>query len=221
MRINKTLIIAIIAAVSLSTLSGCTNWKKEHAALTNLYENCMGQKERLKTERGQLAGRLTSAQMSIDELNRQIAEGSKSAGELTDFGKGYDVDVDAARGTITVTLDNEILFIAGKASLKRSTISQLDHIKSVLQQSKYEGKEIDVVGHTDSDPIKKTKKLWKDNWELSAQRALTVTRYLIKKGINDSRIRAVGCGEARPRQSNSTRAGKKANRRVEIVVYMI
>ena len=61
---------------------------------------------------------------------------------------------------------------------------------------------------------------WKDNLELSSQRALTVVRYLIGRGIDDKRIRAVGCGAARPVASNSNSAGKAKNRRVEIVVYM-
>ena len=71
---------------------------------------------------------------------------------------------DPAAGTITVTLQNTILFASGKASLKSATSAELDHILSVLKD-KYAGKEIDVVGHTDTDPIRKS--AWKDNWELS------------------------------------------------------
>jgi len=85
-------------------------------------------------------------------------------------------------------------------------------------RSKYSGRHIDVVGHTDTDPIKKSP--WKDNWELSAERALTVIRYLIQRGIPENQIRASGCGEARPIASNATAAGKARNRRVEIVVHM-
>jgi len=85
-------------------------------------------------------------------------------------------------------------------------------------QSQYSGKQIDIVGHTDADPIKKSK--WKDNWELSTQRALSVVRYLIKRGIPEDRIRASGCGAARPIASNATVSGKAKNRRVEIVVHM-
>ena len=85
-------------------------------------------------------------------------------------------------------------------------------------KSKYAGRLIDVVGHTDSDPIKKSK--WKDNWELSAQRALAVTRYLVDKGIPAGSVRASGCGSARPVASNASSRGKARNRRVEIVVHM-
>jgi chemotaxis protein MotB len=87
----------------------------------------------------------------------------------------------------------------------------------VLRQ-KYAGKSIDVVGHTDTDPIRKSE--WDDNWELSAQRALSVTRYLIERGIPDNLIQASGCGPARPIAPNTTTAGKAKNRRVEIIVHM-
>ncbi len=143
----------------------------------------------------------------------------KTPAAASGFGEGYDVAFDPAAGTITVTLPNAILFDSGKASLKSATSQELDHIRSVLRE-KYNGKKIDVVGHTDTDPIRKTKDQWKDNWELSAERALTVTRYLIQRGIAEDQIRAVGCGESRPIASNSTVSGKAKNRRVEIVVHI-
>jgi flagellar motor protein MotB len=114
-----------------------------------------------------------------------------------------------------VTLANTILFQSGKATLKNATSAELDHILSVLKD-KYPGREIDVVGHTDTDPIKKSP--WKDNWELSVQRALSVARYLIDHGIAENLVQASGCGPARPVASNATAAGKAKNRRVEIVV---
>ena len=94
---------------------------------------------------------------------------------------------------------------------------ELDQTYSVLRD-KYGGKLIDVIGHTDTDPIKKSP--WKDNWELSMQRALSVLRYLTKKGIADDKIRAVGRGESQPIASNNTVSGKARNRRVEIVVHI-
>ena len=108
--------------------------------------------------------------------------------------------------------------ITDEIDLTQATSAELDHIRSVLRDGKYAGKPIDVVGHTDSDPIRKTKNQWKDNWELSAERALSVARYLIQKGIDDEDIRAVGCGASRPVASNSSSSGKAKNRRVEIVV---
>jgi len=212
-------IVPLICLVSLSLLSGCTNWEKKYQALLVEHENLKGQLDYERGEKGQLANRISQDQQTIEELQRQIEQQRKTPADASGFGEGYDVAFDPDAGTITVTLPNAILFDSGKATLKTATSRELDHIRSVLRE-KYNGKRIDVVGHTDTDPIRKTKDKWKDNWELSAERALTVTRYLIGRGIAEDNIRAVGCGESRPIAPNSTTSGKAKNRRVEIVVHI-
>jgi chemotaxis protein MotB len=212
---RKKTIALLTFAVLFTLLPGCVNWEKRYEALSVEHENLKGLLERERAEKGMLADQVTQGQQTIEELQRQIEEQKKTPADATGFGEGYDVAFDPEAGTITVTLPNAILFDSGKATLKSATSSELNHIHSVLRQ-KYAGKPIDVVGHTDTDPIRKSK--WKDNWELSAQRALTVARYLIKQGVNDDQIRAVGCGESRPIASNSNATDKAKNRRVEIVV---
>lgn len=207
-------IVLLICLVSVTFFSGCTDWKKKYENQLAVSKNLEGLLLRERTEKSQLA---EQSQKTIDDLQRQIAELNRSPAEATGFGPGYDVKFDPSAGTITVTLENTILFSSGQATLKKATSAELDHIQSVLRQ-KYRNNPIDVVGHTDTDPIKKSK--WKDNLELSAQRALTVVRYLIGRGVDEKRIRAVGCGAARPVASNATSAGKSKNRRVEIVVYI-
>jgi len=222
MRITNEKTIALLTCLVLfALLPGCTNWEEKCKALEVRNANLKGLLESERAQKGDLADRISQDQMTIEDLQRQIEERSKTPGEATGFGEGFEVDVDELRGTITVTLPNAILFDSGKAELKKATSVELDHIYSVLRDKQiYAGKQIDVVGHTDSDPIKKTKDKWKDNWELSAERALSVLRYLVKRGIPDEKIQAVGCGESRPIASNSTASGKAKNRRVEIVVHM-
>lgn len=212
----KKMVVFCVVMVTMSMLTGCTNWKKkygaldvEHQNLKGLYENCISSLDSSAAEKAQMT-------QELENLRKQL-QGGKSASEATGF-KG-DVKVDQAAGTITVTLPNSILFSSGKATLKSATNSELDHIYSVLRE-RYSGKQVDVVGHTDADPIVKTKKLWKDNWDLSAGRALTVLRYLVDRGISPKDIRGVACGESRPVASNASAAGKAKNRRVEIVVHM-
>jgi len=69
-----------------------------------------------------------------------------------------------------------------------------------------------VEGHTDS------RGSYALNDRLSEQRALSVKRYLIKKGIDANRIRIKGYGERKPIATNSTEWGRKLNRRTEIVI---
>jgi len=214
---SAKIVVPVICLVCLSMLSGCTDYKKKYDYLNVEHQNLKGRFENMQAEKAQMADRISQDQQTIDELQRQIEDLNKTPAEATGFGEGYDVAFDPAAGTITVTLQNTILFASGKASLKSATSAELDHILSVLKQS-YAGKRIDVVGHTDTDPIKKSP--WKDNWELSAQRALSVARYLIQRGIPEAQVRAAGCGPARPVGPNTTAAGKAKNRRVEIVVNM-
>ncbi len=214
---NKKTIALLICLVVFALLPGCTNWENKYQALSVEHENLKGLLDRERSEKGQLADRISQDQMTIEELQRQIEERAKTPADATGFGAGYDVAFDPSKGTITVTLPNAILFDSGKAELKRATSRELDHIRSVLRD-KYASNQVDVVGHTDTDPIKKSK--WKDNWELSAQRALSVLRYLVKRGILKDTIQAVGRGESQPIASNSTASGKAKNRRVEIVVHL-
>ncbi|UCG47988.1 MAG: OmpA family protein [Phycisphaerales bacterium] len=218
MRKTKTKVIAAMTClVILMLLPGCTNWKEKYEVLLAENANIKGELERVKLEKGQLTDRISKDQQTIDDLLMQIEEQKKTPADATGFGPGYDVAVDRSAGTITVTLPNAILFDSGQAALKKTTIRELDHIRSVLRD-KYSGRQIDVVGHTDTDPIKKSK--WRDNWQLSSERALSVLAYLEKRGIPADQIRAVGCGQSRPVASNATSAGKAKNRRVEIVVHM-
>ncbi len=214
--VNRKSVIPLVVVVSLGLISGCTDYKKKYDYLNVEHQNLKGRFENLESERQDLANRVAQDQQTIDELQRQIEELHKTPAQATGL-EGLDVAFDAAAGTITVTLQNTILFDSGKATLKSTTSKELDQIVSVIKQ-KYASKDIDVVGHTDTDPIQKSS--WKDNWELSAQRALSVTRYLIEHGIPEKQVRADGCGSARPVASNATADGKARNRRVEIVVNL-
>ncbi len=214
---NEKTIALLVCLVVFALLPGCTNWEKKYESLSVEHENLKGLLERERSEKGQLADRISQDQMTIEELQRQIEERAKTPADASGFGEGYDVAFDPSKGTVTVTLQNAILFDSGKAVLKKATSVELDHIHSVLRD-KYAGKQVDVVGHTDKDPIRKSK--WKDNWELSAQRALSVLRYLVKRGIPEDKIQAAGRGESQPIASNSTASGKARNRRVEIVVHI-
>jgi chemotaxis protein MotB len=209
-------LFGVISSLLLS--SGCTDWKKKHQALNVEHQNVKGLLERERVEKGQMADQLAKDQQIIQDLQKQIVEKKRSPADATGFGEGYDVSFDANAGTITVTLPDAILFDSGKANLRNSTSKELDHIYAVLKD-KYPGREIEVAGHTDADPIKKSK--WADNLELSAQRAMAVARYMIQKGVAENRIGATGYGAARPIASNSTASGKQKNRRVEIIVHMM
>ena len=121
----------------------------------------------------------------------------------------------AERTVFSEVLASDILFAPGKASLTTRGATALGSVVRPLR-AKYADYLIRVSGHTDSDPIKKSK--WKNNVELSAHRALAVKRFLVSRDIPAGNIETVAMGSSKPVASNRTRAGKARNRRVEIEV---
>jgi len=73
-----------------------------------------------------------------------------------------------------------------------------------------------ISGFTDDRPIRGNNRSFADNWELSAQRALTVTRVLIEEGMPASLVFAAAFGEQSPVASNDDEQGRSKNRRVEM-----
>ena len=73
-----------------------------------------------------------------------------------------------------------------------------------------------VSGFTDDRPVLDTNRRFADNWDLSAQRALTVTRALIEEGVPSTAVFAAAFGSAQPVASNDDAEGRARNRRVEM-----
>lgn len=73
-----------------------------------------------------------------------------------------------------------------------------------------------VSGFTDDRPVLGSNQQFADNWELSAQRALTVTRTLIAEGVSSASIFAAAFGPEQPVASNADAEGRSRNRRVEM-----
>lgn len=171
------------------------------------------EKATLQSENTTLKGQLTEAQRKLSEKPATGSLVKQPTGKRADFGP--DVEVTETAGAITVTLPDAILFDSGKAELKASSKTTLGTVVAAIKKD-YPTQMIRVEGHTDADPI--TKSSWKDNWELSCERALAVVRYLTSSGIGEKRVYASGFGQYTPRDSNATTAGKSRNRRVQIVI---
>ena len=76
---------------------------------------------------------------------------------------------------------------------------------------------LQIEGHTDSLPVK-AGQTYRDNWELSTKRALSVLRYLIKQGIEPSRLSASGYGSFQPIDVKNTKSARMKNRRIEMKI---
>lgn len=119
------------------------------------------------------------------------------------------IEVERGEGTVRVKVPGDVLFSSGQAVVSTSSRSTLNQVVGVIKRQ-YAGNRIIVEGHTDSDPIRKSK--WASNQQLSEARAGAVADYLASQGVSRSRITTVGYGSSQPRES------KARSRRVEIVV---
>lgn len=175
--------------------------------------------EELRTANSRQAITIRDQAEEIEKLRKQVEEKEKLRAELeklaNEIGGGAAVR-DTTEGPV-VQLPEKILFDSGFAVIKKEGKSALKKIAEYLNSKPSALVRID--GHTDSDPIVKSKYLWDSNHHLSVGRALSVFNYLVKKeGIDEGRIHVAGYGPNRPVASNKTKEGKRQNRRVEFLI---
>lgn len=122
-----------------------------------------------------------------------------------------------SRGLV-ISFKDHILFEPGSATLSKNAVERmkaLTHsLKGVLAKYPHP---VRVEGHTDNTPIQTAQ--FHSNWELSTARATTIIRYLVEEQqFPPDQLSAMGYGEFRPIDDNSSIKGKQNNRRVDIVI---
>jgi len=152
--------------------------------------------------------RENDARDTIDELNQEMAKLRADSNKLK--------DVEGWKTTPTfdmISISDAMLFDSGKKDISATGRAKLAQIAADIR-SRYSDRDIYVFGHTDAQPIRYSK--FKDNWELGAQRSLTVTRALNNLGIAYDRLIVASCGEYRPIAGGTASKNQPRNRRVEI-----
>ena len=118
-------------------------------------------------------------------------------------------------GTITLRLPAKVLFAQHSADLSPESQRVLKLLNDIFVRRREQS--IDIRGYTDDiEPPAGTR--FKDNWELSSLRAVTVLRYLLSQGIEASRLTATGFGPLEPMMMNTNEENRARNRRVEFVL---
>jgi flagellar motor protein MotB len=202
----RRLSIIAVAAVSCLTLVGCND--KQKAMQTEL--------DSTKMENQELRNRIDQQQAALDNCDNEKRGLQTQVSSLQSAPTGASFQPSgggrADRGGSTVlTVAGDTLFAPGSATLKNDAKGELNRIASQLN-GKWAGHPVRVEGHTDSDPLKKSKAKWGSNENLSQARAQAVADYLASKGVSAGRFSVVGKGSSEPR------GDKKSSRRVEIVV---
>jgi chemotaxis protein MotB len=171
-------------------------------------------------------------QRQLDDLNRRYADAMNKQGAgnalpeplsnaLTEFARQNPdlVDFDAARGI--VKFKSDVTFSPGSSELTGQAKGAISRFAQILNSNSASSYELMVAGHTDNTRVVNPATIQaghKDNWYLSAHRAISVGSALMSDQVNPQRLAVTGYADQRPIASNSSEADKARNRRVEVLI---
>ncbi|MBY0311343.1 MAG: OmpA family protein [Phycisphaerales bacterium] len=194
-------------------LGGCNNkLKEENEALKTEAAELREKVNSVDSEKAALATQTQQLQSQNAQLQSELASARQAPaapGWNGDAGTGGG---GRSGGTVReprermIEISSDVLFGSGSATLKPDARKELDKYMSRFKSAST----IRIEGHTDSDPIKKSK--WGSNQALSKARADAVKTYIVSRGVSSSKIDTVGKGASEPKGS------KAASRRVDIVL---
>jgi len=228
-----------IAVVVVMASYGCMVAESTYTKKVEETEGLNRQLGALEQVNKELKGENEGLKARVDELTKQVAEQKERVADLemikeqkvqevsSEYNSMIDkmkaeiaqgqVTITELKGKLTVNMVEAVLFDSGKAEVKKEGLVVLQKVVDVLKDAK--DKVIRVEGHTDNVPIAGAlARVYPTNWELSAARAVNVTRFLQVQGIDPAQLSAVGYGEFKPVADNETKEGKAKNRRIEIVL---
>ncbi len=203
------------------------------AAESMQYQQSLGE---LTAERDRLHQQLDIANQRLANVNAERSELQKRYKELLvnartnksplsdaatkrfqDLAKKYpDFEFDPHTGVSK--FHSDILFSSGSDRLRESAIPLLNDLAAIMNDGPAKHLNLLIVGHTDDQPIDKSKAHHPTNWHLSTDRADAVVLALTKAGIADRRLGAAGYSDNQPIVPNTDDQARQRNRRVEIFV---
>lgn len=152
------------------------------------------------------------------EIVNRVQQAVADANEMMEKGHGPAVSIEESQDGFVIQLPASLLFKPGSATIENEdALLFLKRIALIVDQLPNDV-DVSVQGHTD-DQMPGKNSPFKDNWELSTGRALSVLQELLLDGVEPNRIHAAGFGMYRPLATNMTKEGREKNRRVELHFY--
>jgi chemotaxis protein MotB len=196
--------------------------------LNRLVATCQSEKQGSEDKHKQTEAMMTSMETNLnatrtelEDLRKQRAEAEKRLQGFKDLTAKFQkmiasgtVQVKFRNGVMLVNMPSEVLFPSASAEISDQGKMKVMEVGVILKN--LPERQFMIVGHTDSLPIKSD--IYKDNWDLSTARALTVTKFLVSAGLDAKRLIAAGHGEHDPVASNKSKDGREKNRRIEIIL---
>lgn len=198
---------ADLAAAKQALVDAQAGWDTEKAGL-------LSDKSKLKASIEEMDGALKEAAARRAEAEKRVAEFRDLLGRFKKLIDAGQLRVQIVDGRMVVVLATDILFASGKAELSdggKTAIAEVGAVLATLGDRSFQ-----VEGHTDNVPIATDR--FPSNWELASARAIVVVKTLTAAGVKANHVSAASFADTHPVGDNNTPEGKKANRRIEIVV---
>lgn len=240
---RRTVHLGAALVMMAALLAGCgdsATMKKLRADNLTLKENleqCQNDRVRLSEEKGSLQGQLdalkgdlgicrnqnASLKEQVAFLKAEVGKAPKDAGALPPMLQDALEQFAKQHGDIVslvgerVCFKSDIIFQPGKADVSVKGLSTLKEFAAIFQK---EGMDLylRIDGHTDIDPIKVTKKKYRDNWDLGYERSYQVAKILFEAGTPEEKVVLASQSKFTPIDPETTKEAKAKNRRVEILL---
>lgn len=176
-----------------------------------------GTKTEISKQRQLEATPMDTQDETAESVNR-VQQAVMDANEMMEKGKGSAISLEEAQEGFVIQLPASLLFKSASATIENEdALLFLKRVALIIQELP-NNMEVSVQGHTDNGGPSSMGP-FKDNWELSSARAISVLHELLLDGVAPDRINAAGFAEFRPLATNATENGREKNRRVEIHFY--
>ena len=176
-----------------------------------------GTQTEISKKRIQEATPIESQDETSETVNR-IQEAVGEANEIMEKGQGPEIQLEEAQEGFVIELPASLLFKSGSATIENEdALLFLKRVALIIDELP-NNMIVSVQGHTDNGSPG-TNSPYKNNWELSSARAISVLQELLLDGVDPARISAAGFAEYSPLATNATESGREKNRRVELHFY--
>jgi len=176
-----------------------------------------GTKTEISKQRIQESTPIESQDETSEVVNR-VQQAAGDANEMMEQTQGPTITVEEAQEGFVIELPAALLFKPGSATIEnQDALLFLKRIALIIEELPND-MQVSVQGHTD-EGAPGANSPFKDNWELSTARAISVLHELLLDDVEASRISASGYAEFRPVATNATKSGREKNRRVELHFY--
>lgn len=215
-RFNRLSEDAVVLTAEKKQLEGILKAKSD--TLSKNISELRQQVAELKVENSRLNDEVAGLQKAKEEKVKEVSGTYEQllASMKNEIAKGQ-VTISELKGKLTVNMEAAILFDSGRADVKPEGLDILGKMVETLKN--VSDKAIRIEGHTDVVQITGgLTRTFPTNWELSAARAINVTKFLQQQGIDPRNLSAAAFAEHKPVADNGTKEGRAKNRRIEITL---